>query len=1109
MLNLRQLKHYITLFKIQIQDMHDHFFFSPLFILNMSSSKRRQSSSYSEDLSRYEFVDYTSVSHFEKFVTHIEETLYSWGIKDGSYGIFSQQQVANVKAAIAQPSPVEFTRREELSMSDDVYQLTYYCHPTITTSTTDTEEGAVEHFHQFNTVQYHPLHRWTGQERLLVLKPMQDSLKKKIFNTNKSSIDISQTKQLISACAIAFQNTGCRVPVFVPVGQNRHEMYMGYGVTTQQPDSPFNETEVRYNMTLTIPPAADLSYLEGLKTLFLQKLSMHREDYGKSGEAPDASVYISAVYTYNLKNWFDENWKDWEEISEKETKRRGSFSDDFEAWGDEDDGADLMEADGQDTGLRYKRKLEKMNQHQLTFGSFNDPLRALTLSALFPLIQENEFHEAYDRNMDALTAKQWQISREFAPVSQQRAYLATLVEQVVESWIKDPTNREYLAPYDDDNDEPINDGAGLMHHLFTAGNRNKFSAQMGASTGTSTTNSSTSGLADSITVTKSDAVDNVLTALFHPMTCKEDTTRKSTTPCKFDNTKKLVFKLKCNSTVPYRSFLWNLLLYSLEESSKGRESGSKKNITSFLGFLKMVWIEVLKQIRWHWENSEAIPSLSPYLYGDSSAEVPEKDSKTLGIDLRYNILHQKIAMVNCCILRRKQNAPQNGNVGNTAIKPVRQAGSLFNQMAEKQVPKLSKFQTLLERFVEGGADNDNSEAIEDSITFALSDLDDNQVSDESDLFVDAVDASSSDSGGSQNNLTQSQQEDEEVEVVVPSMPFTVEELEADEVNAVKDPEAIEGESTVHDSLKLLKTGQPMHIPITQDPGFMTEDMITQQADLFEKLGTSISATQQRAKLQSAQLYSDMQAFKAANPHACLEDFVRWHSPRDWVADKDGEGGRLSTRMSEPNNIWQELWKWSKRIPCVRQKPLFNLCAEAEKALHFLETTSIHDFFSLMLPTLGLIAYDTLSVHPIAQYSQHVSNGLIHLSSELVDFPWEELRQGKQTFDGIISAIRHQESLMCHAISLLRKLPRQYDLVDQLLLNDQTIVKEGDERSAVFQLFRNDRGIISEPTSSEYILYSDCKDLTSPGRILPSRQYAIVKDNEIRIMYTQTTDALFA
>lgn len=248
--------------------------------MSSSNNKRRQSSTYSDDLSRYEFVDYTSVSHFEKFVTHIEETLYSWGVKDGSYGIFSQEQLATAKAAIAHPSAAEFTRRETLAMGDDVFQFTYHYHPTTTVNSKEEQEAA-EHFYQFQTTQYHPLHRWTGQDRLMIVKPtMQDSIKKKIFNSNKSSVDISQAKQLISACAIAFQNAGCSVPVFVSVGQSRHDMYMGYGVTSQQPQSSINETEVRFNMTLTIPPASHLSYLEGLKTLFLQKLSMHREDHG-------------------------------------------------------------------------------------------------------------------------------------------------------------------------------------------------------------------------------------------------------------------------------------------------------------------------------------------------------------------------------------------------------------------------------------------------------------------------------------------------------------------------------------------------------------------------------------------------------------------------------------------------------------------------------------------------------------------------------------------------------------------------------------------------------------------------------------------------------------
>lgn len=53
------------------------------------------------------------------------------------------------------------------------------------------------------------------------------------------------------------------------------------------------------------------------------------------------------------------------------------------------------------------------------------------------------------------------------------------------------------------------------------------------------------------------------------------------------------------------------------------------------------------------------------------------------------------------------------------------------------------------------------------------------------------------------------------------------------------------------------------------------------------------------------------------------------------------------------------------------------------------------------------------------------------------------------------------------------------------------------------------GIISQPSYREYVLYSDCKELTTNDRILPQRQYAIVKDNEIRIIDLKTTDSLYS
>jgi hypothetical protein len=90
---------------------------------------------------------------------------------------------------------------------------------------------------------------------------------------------------------------------------------------------------------------------------------------------------------------------------------------------------------------------------------------------------------------------------------------------------------------------------------------------------------------------------------------------------------------------------------------------------------------------------------------------------------------------------------------------------------------------------------------------------------------------------------------------------------------------------------------------------MTEDMVNQQAEVFESLGTSDEAAKIRAQLQSAHLISDMQAFKAANPKAVFNDFVRWHSPKDWITDSTEHGEpQLSTRMSESGNLWLELWQ---------------------------------------------------------------------------------------------------------------------------------------------------------------------------------------------------------
>lgn len=93
----------------------------------------------------------------------------------------------------------------------------------------------------------------------------------------------------------------------------------------------------------------------------------------------------------------------------------------------------------------------------------------------------------------------------------------------------------------------------------------------------------------------------------------------------------------------------------------------------------------------------------------------------------------------------------------------------------------------------------------------------------------------------------------------------------------------------------------------------------------------------------------MSAFKAANPDAVFEDFIRWHSPRDWEND-DSEGigvsqteasevkwpprGRLSERMSDPGNSWRKIWNEATPVPASEQKPLFDPNREGEKVFIF-------------------------------------------------------------------------------------------------------------------------------------------------------------------------------
>ncbi|KAL6580892.1 hypothetical protein OROMI_006815 [Orobanche minor] len=186
------------------------------------------------------------------------------------------------------------------------------------------------------------------------------------------------------------------------------------------------------------------------------------------------------------------------------------------------------------------------------------------------------------------------------------------------------------------------------------------------------------------------------------------------------------------------------------------------------------------------------------------------------------------------------------------------------------------------------------------------------------------------------------------------------------------------------SMMLLKSCKIMRAPITQDPPPMTEDMHEERLRAAEAFGDCSSFSGQ---LEKDILVSDMSAFKAANPDAVFEDFIRWHSPRDWENDDNEEDGisqtntvkvaevkwpprgRLSERMSDNGNSWRKSWNEALPFPASEQKPLLDPNREGEKVLHYLETLRPCLLLEQMVCTAFRAAADTLNQTSCSELKQ--------------------------------------------------------------------------------------------------------------------------------------------
>ncbi|XP_063070153.1 rab3 GTPase-activating protein catalytic subunit [Engraulis encrasicolus] len=323
-----------------------------------------------------------------------------------------------------------------------------------------------------------------------------------------------------------------------------------------------------------------------------------------------------------------------------------------------------------------------------------------------------------------------------------------------------------------------------------------------------------------------------------------------------------------------------------------------------------LWQEFVLEMRYRWENN--------YLVYGLASGVP---------DLRCCLLHQKLQMLNCCIERKRarddSRQKSGGGASEGGIVGRDRKTSSTAAAAAQENGRLAPDASTSAEVSPGKSWESWSEDSEDEFFECLSDTEELK-----------EEATAAEGGG------------------------------AKEASKAKP----EGRLQPHGNLTLLNSDEPLYIPVTQEPAPMTEDTLEEQSEVLAKLGTSAEGAHLRARMQSACLLSDMESFKAANPGCCLEDFVRWYSPRDYVeeevevevADESGEGatttrkevrGELSARMKIPGNMWVEAWETAKVTPARRQRRLFDDTKEAEKVLHYLALQKPADLTRHLLPCL--------------------------------------------------------------------------------------------------------------------------------------------------------------
>ncbi|XP_067843347.1 rab3 GTPase-activating protein catalytic subunit isoform X3 [Heptranchias perlo] len=520
-----------------------------------------------------------------------------------------------------------------------------------------------------------------------------------------------------------------------------------------------------------------------------------------------------------------------------------------------------------------------------------------------------------------------------------------------------------------------------------------------------------------------------------------------------------------------------------------------------------LWQEFVLEMRYRWENNYLVPGL---------AIGPP--------DLKCCLLHQKLQMLNCCIERKKarddgrKQTSENAVGGSVEKRMSNSTGKGTSEYSDnKEFDKENKGESSQQKSWDSWSDS------EDEFFECLSDTEElKESAQESQVKEETTKGEKKDEGGKK-----------EIQKWRP-----------------------EGRLHQHGKLTLLRTGDPLYIPVTQEPAPMTEDILEEQSEVLAKLGTSAEGAHLRARMQSACLLSDMESFKAANPGCSLEDFVRWYSPRDYIeeefTDEAGDKvlrGELSARMKIPGNMWVEAWETAKPIPARRQRRLFDDTREAEKVLHYLVGLKPADLTRHLLPCIMHAALlkvkEEESLEDIPSVRKIIQQIITH-ANKLLRYSNPDIKK----LEEIISQIIASEAIIARSRSLqakfgIKKCEKEDEreelerFVSYLLEQPEVPVigaGRGPTGSIIYKLFvnaqraatltpiddepgkpvsseehRSSSGAVSEfppPTGREIILRTTVPRPAPYSKSLPQRMYCVLLKDEFRLAGAFSSDTSF-